>query len=383
MSAPQTTDKTFLSELRDEPIKRDGYADVRSDFEDEKTAARRRPKSSRKNTLRIGLPILLVFALVIGGRFFLNARAWESTDDAFIEGHVIAMSPHVPAFVSKVLVDDNFEVKAGELLVELDTRDFEIAVAQARANVTAAEGRLQQAISQSAAAEANVGTARADLASAEANAENANAVLRRSRELLTTRVISKQELDAATAQAGTGNAAVEAARKKLSAAEAQIAAAQAQAKAAQAEVEQAQVQVRQAELQLSYCRITAPEAGRITRKSVEPGAYVQPGQTLFAIVPHAVWVVANFKETQLAHMTAGQPAEVKVDAFSQRKLRGHVDSIQAGTGSRFSLLPAENATGNYVKIVQRVPVKILLDEPLDVLRRLAPGMSVVPDVRVR
>jgi len=141
--------------------------------------------------------------------------------------------------------------------------------------------------------------------------------------------------------------------------------------------------VRQAELDLSYTKIYAPQSGRITRKSVEPGAYVQVGQTLFSIVPDQVWVVANFKETQLRYMQPGQPATVRVDAYPDKLFRGHVDSIQAGAGARFSLLPPENATGNYVKVVQRVPVKIVIDEPPDPKRVLGPGMSVVPEVKVR
>ena len=166
-------------------------------------------------------------------------------------------------------------------------------------------------------------------------------------------------------------------------ADAQIALADAQLAASQGEVAQNEAAVHQTELNLSYCTLDAPAGGRVTTKNVEPGNYVQPGQALLAIVPHAVWVVANFKETQLTHMQVGQPAEVRVDAFPDRPLRGHVDSFQNGTGARFSLLPAQNATGNYVKVVQRVPVKIVLDEPAEVLTRLSPGMSVEPSVKVR
>jgi membrane fusion protein (multidrug efflux system) len=175
-------------------------------------------------------------------------------------------------------------------------------------------------------------------------------------------------------------------RARLASAQAapdQMAQSRAQADQLAAQIGQYEAAVHQAELDLSYTRLYAPESGRVTRKSVEPGAYVQVGQTLFSIVPDRVWVVANFKETQLRHMRAGQPATVRVDAYPDRIFHGHVDSIQAGSGARFSLLPPENATGNYVKVVQRVPVKIVIDETADPQRVLGPGMSVVPDVRVR
>ncbi len=152
---------------------------------------------------------------------------------------------------------------------------------------------------------------------------------------------------------------------------------------ATAQIGQLEAAVRQAELDISYTKISAPESGRITRKSVEPGAYVQVGQTLFSVVPDRAWVVANFKENQLRHMRPGQPARIRVDAYPDRVFNGHVDSIQAGSGARFSLLPPENATGNYVKVVQRVPVKILFDDPPEPDRPLGPGMSVVPEVTVR
>src|SRR5258706_3501854 len=163
----------------------------------------------------------------------------------------------------------------------------------------------------------------------------------------------------------------------------QMAQSRAQADQLAAQIGQYEAAVHQAELDLSYTKLYAPESGRVTRKSVEPGAYVQVGQTLFSIVPDRVWVVANFKETQLRHMRPGQPATVTVDAYPDRVFTGHVDSIQAGSGARFSLLPPENATGNYVKVVQRVPVKIVIDERADPQHVLGPGMSAVPQVRVR
>jgi membrane fusion protein (multidrug efflux system) len=191
-------------------------------------------------------------------------------------------------------------------------------------------------------------------------------------------------MDSAVAAQQSNNAQVKMAEAKLSAAEAEIATKSATSLAAEGDVKKAAADAHKAEVNLSYCTIVAPDSGKITRKSVEPGTYVQTGEQLFAIVPNDVWVVANFKETQLAHMRLGQPVTVKVDAYPDADLHGHVDSIQSGTGSRFSMLPAENATGNYVKVVQRVPVKILLDSAnTDQDRMLTPGMSVVPEVDIR
>jgi membrane fusion protein (multidrug efflux system) len=221
------------------------------------------------------------------------------------------------------------------------------------------------------------------LESARASSENAEADLKRNQTLESGAVISKREFDNAVAAARTTRAALQAAEKKLLASRAQQAAAAARTRSAHAAIEEARVRVRQAELQLSYTRVTAPATGRVARKNVEPGSYAQPGQALFSIVPYNFWVVANFKETQLRDMRPGQTVELHVDAFGDRPLKGVVDSLQAGTGARFSALPPENATGNYVKIVQRIPVKIRIDEPPDIIKRLTPGFSVVPKVRVR
>ena len=325
---------------------------------------------------------LFVAALVWEIPRYLHSRAYESTDDAFIEGHVTQISPQVSAHVARVVVKDNQEVKRGDLLVELDARDFDVQRAQAAAKLAAARGRLQQAAAQQAVAQANVGQAQADLVFAEANAENAGADLARNQSLSQTHVISNQELDSITAKAKTSSAQVESARKKVVSMQAQIGAADAQVVAAKADVEEGEVEVRQAELQLSYTKLLAPENGRVTRKSLEVGDYVQPGQALFALVQPEVWVVGNFKETQLAQMRPGQPVEIKVDTYPGRIFNGHVDSIQSGTGSRFSALPPENATGNYIKVVQRVPVRIALDSvPAGCV--LGPGMSVEPTVGVR
>jgi membrane fusion protein (multidrug efflux system) len=196
-------------------------------------------------------------------------------------------------------------------------------------------------------------------------------------------VIDRREYDASVAQAKTAAAAVASATKKVASQEAQVRLTAAQYVTAVAEAKQAEAQWHQAQLQLSYAKIFAPFSGRVTKKGVEPGSYVQPGQTLFSLVPPEVWVIANFKETQLKKMNVGQPVSVRVDALPGRAFQAHVESFQVGTGSRFTLLPPENATGNFVKVVQRVPVKIVFDEPAANLGRLWAGESVEPRVNVR
>jgi membrane fusion protein (multidrug efflux system) len=213
--------------------------------------------------------------------------------------------------------------------------------------------------------------------------------LRRYEDLFKTKVVSPSDVDQYRATAKASDATLQAAQKKVTSGEAQVAEAHAQANAFAAMVESikarigvADADLAAAQLNQSYTLVKAPEAGRVTQKSVEPGAYVQAGQNLFALVPKNVWVTANFKEDQIRKMRVGQPVEIAVDALHGRKFQGHVDSIQAGSGARFSLLPPENATGNYVKVVQRVPVKIVFDKPVESELPLGPGESVVPTVRV-
>jgi membrane fusion protein, multidrug efflux system len=281
----------------------------------------------RRRAFRIAALAVVVILLIGGGAYWWRASGRVSTDDAFIEGRIVRIAAQVAGRVDKLAVTDNQWMKERDLLVQLDDREY-----RAQAEQAAAEARA-----------------------AEVAAENAAADARRAEQLFARQLIARQALDAALAAARMRAAEAEAARKRAA----------------------------EAALKLSYTRITAPEAGRVTRRTVEEGAYVQVGQILMSIVPNDFWVIANFKETQLAKIRPGQPVSIKVDAYAGLVLRGHVDSIQAGTGSRFSLLPPENATGNYVKVVQRVPVKIVLDELPPEPERLGPGMSVVPTVVVR
>ncbi len=332
--------------------------------------------------------ILIALIVVVGGLaaliYWLNARQYESTDDAFIEGTVIAVSPKVSAIIQRVYVDDNDRVKKGDLLVELDARDYEAALAQADGNFASTQGKLLEAQAQVQVSQADVGEAQAELLVAQANAQNAQNDLNRFL-ALDVRARSKQQMDNAIAAERTTAAQVEDAKAKLTAAKAEVVNAQMAVQTAEGNLKAAEGALQQARNNVGYCKIYAETDGVITRKNVDPGDYVQVDQPMFSIVEYEVWVVANFKETQLDRIEPGQPVEISVDAFPGRKITGKVQSVQNGTGSRFSLLPPENATGNYVKIVQRVPVKIVLDphQNDDPNHLLSPGMSVDPSIKVK
>jgi membrane fusion protein, multidrug efflux system len=339
-----------------------------------------KPKKSRRLLL---LGIVGAAVLAGGAIWFVLNAGYETTDDATIEAHVIQVSPKVSAHVKAVHFDDNYQVKRGDLLIELDPRDFAVTLASAQANFASAQSKLAEAEAQQNVAQAGLGQAKADLTSSQATADNAQADLKRNEVLYQTHVIDRREYDASMALAKSDVANVESSAKKVASQEAQIRLAAAEYSTASAEEQQAEAQSRQAQLQVSYTKIYAPFDGRVTKKSVEPGDYVQPGQTLFSLVPPEVWVIANFKETQLKNMKVGQPVSVEVDAVPGHDFKAHVDSFQGGTGGRFTLLPPENATGNFVKVVQRVPVKIVFDEPANSLERLWAGESVEPKVNVR
>jgi membrane fusion protein (multidrug efflux system) len=324
----------------------------------------------------------LLIGIAVAIYYFRFIAPFESTDDAFIEGHVTYVSPRVSGPVTRLQVRDNQEVKEGDLLLEIDTRDFEARVRAAQGDVAAAEGKFQEAQAQIVVAEANVQQHNAALVGAQAEQSRAEADLKRYQNT-TAAAISQSQLEMVRAQAQTAEANLRAAESLTKAAQAQVGLSRATAEAAKAQVEQAQAALEQASLNLSYTKVLAPKAGRITRRTVETGAFVETGQALLGIVPADVWVIANFKETQLQHMRVGQPVTVRIDAFPKREFRARVDSLQAGTGARFSLLPPENAVGNFVKVVQRVPVKIVFEEALDTNLDIAPGMSVEPKVRTK
>src|SRR5437667_2475013 len=267
---------------------------------------------------------LAMVGIACGAFVMFHSFTHESTDDAFIDVHFVSVAPKIAGHVAAVHVDDNQLVKKGDVLVEIDPSDFQVALAQARAN----------------------------LAKDKATQIQAELNEKRALDLFNRKVISTQERDTNVATAESSRASVQA----------------------------DEAAVEQAELNLGHSKIKASIDGYVTKEAVATGDYVQVGQALMSLVPPRVWVIANFKETQLRSMRPGQPVQIKVDAYPDHPLHGHIDSIQAGSGAAFSLLPPENATGNYVKVVQRVPVKIMLDEEQQMRRVLGPGMSVVPTV---
>lgn len=340
--------------------------------------------------------VVLALLFIWGFGEVAKSFSHESTDDAFLAADIVSIAPKVAGEVKQVFVKDNQTVKAGDPIVEIDTRDYDTALAQKKAASTAADANTNVIASsflmlgaQIKTAEATAQQSEAQAAADQATAEKAASDLKRAQDLFQRKIIAPQEYDAAkaTAQAATNTwqaseAKATSDRSKIDEAKAEFQAGLSAYERSLAQASQADVDVSLADLNLSYTRITAPVAGRITRKAVEPGDYIQVGQQLMAVVPTNIWVVANFKETQLTKIRTNQPVEISVDSIHGRTFAGHVESIQAGSGAAFSLLPPENAVGNYVKVVQRVPVKIVFDNPVEAEHALGPGMSAEPSVQV-
>ena len=351
-------------------------------LEERKPTPRATGQNSKKRKPLIIVTVIVLVVAVIALISWFISRGYETTDDAFIDGHIIDVSARISAEVIGVHINDNQEVQKGDLLVELDPRAYRVALEKAQSQLLQAQSGVHVAEAQQAQADAQLAQAQAQLVQQTAQFEIASINFNRNSSLYQQdlRAVSKQDLDTTKATMDAAAGTLDAAKASVTAAQAAEQAAQSQIVSAQANVAVSQSAVDDANLQLSYTQIHAAESGRITRKTVEPGNFISAGQTLFSIVQHDVWVTANFKENQLARMRRGQPVRIHVDAFPGHDFKAHVDSFQLGSGSRFSLLPAENATGNYVKVVQRVPVKIVFDEPLSALMDLAPGMSVEPKV---
>ena len=319
-------------------------------------------KRSRRTVFMI-MGIVLLALLALGIRRWWFGRSHVSTDNAQVDGHIVPILPKVGGYVVEVRVDENHSVKAGDTLVVLDDRDLRARLAQTDADLAA--------LLATVSSRTRVGQAEATVAQAQANALKARADLARIEPLAAQNVVSQQQLDAARAAAA--------------AADAQLASAQAALVGADARVAAARAARDQAALQLSYTRITAPSSGIVSKKSVELGQLVQPGQPLMTVVPlDDIWVTANLKETETADVTPGDSATVTVDAYKGRDFCGHVESLSPATGAKFSLLPPDNATGNYTKVVQRIPVRIRLDcSQVDAAHPLRPGMSVVATIKTK
>jgi membrane fusion protein (multidrug efflux system) len=340
--------------------------------------------------------LVVVAALIAVGAllYWTNARQYESTDDAFVDAHIVRIASQVSGTLVQVADLDNRHVDAGRLLAVIEGSRPEAQVAEAEANVKQSIAQYQQAEAQVAQAQAASDQAAAQSRAPIADATKAAQDLSRYEALLKLdpNAVAGQQLDQARAQANATAAQAAAARRQVQSADAQVAVARRAAGAAQAVIGAKRAQVSEANVTLGDARLTAPVSGQVVNRQVNLGSYVAPGTQLMAIVPDHMWVTANFKETQLAQMKIGQPVDIKVDAFPDVKFRGRVDSVQRGAGQAFALLPPQNATGNYVKVVQRVPVRIEFvtgkDEdgkPIPDPRQypIGPGMSVIPTVKVR
>ena len=339
----------------------------------------------RRRILVIGA-VIGVFGLFFGIRYWMYASTHEDTDDAYVTGYTHQISSRITGTVKEVLVDDNWHVTAGQPLLKLDPRDYQVQLQKDRASYLQAQAQLLQATAQIPLAEAQLAQAQAQADSSKANSNYLQRTFERNRQLFYQGrgVISKQDLDTAQSEAETSVATYKANVAAVNVSNENLKVARAQQEAARAQAEAAQAQVKNSELQLSYCTVVAPVSGRIAEKTVQTGNRVSVGQALMAVVEDNVWIEANFKETQLERIRVGQPVDIKIDALPHYRFKGRVDSLQPGSGSNFALLPPDNATGNFIKIVQRVPVKILFD-PVSIKAvrdKIVPGLSAVPSIAV-
>jgi membrane fusion protein (multidrug efflux system) len=325
---------------------------------------------------------VLVVAVVGGLLYWLSIRDYESTDDAFIAARSFSIAPKVGGYITDVLVTDNQHVNAGDLLAKVDDRDYRIAVDQAKAQVAVAEANISNINAQIDSQQEQIKQAQAQVDQAAAQLQFAQQEESRAKELVEkgAGTVQREQQTRSDLQSQQANDART--KAALIAAQLGIKTLQAQLESARAQLQQAEAQLDQAKLNLQYTRVTAAQSGRVVKLSGAVGTLATAGQSLAMFVPDDIWIIANYKETQLRYMRPGQPVEFTIDAYPGRKLTGHIDSVQPGSGTAFSLLPAENATGNFVKVVQRVPVKIIVDHwPDDV--PVGPGMSVVPWTKVR
>jgi len=429
--SPSTTDQPEIEQPRTQSIEERHDPEVVHREEDRRGFFKKHPAA------RPLVFLLVIAAVLLVGYFWWESRHWESTDDAQIDGHIYPISARVGGQVTRVNFDDGQIVHRGDVLVTIDPKDYQVAVERAQADyqnalaeaqaaqygvpvqsigstsqIRSATADMASAVSGVVAAQKQADAARQQILEAQANAQKLNTDVERYRQLLSKREIAQQQFDQVVAAATAANATVSARQAALAAAEAQtkmaesrveqanaelrnanaspnvVAATKSKAAASEAQVLRSKATLDQAQLNLSYTTIVAPVDGVVGKRSVQVGSNVSPGQDLMAIVPlNDVWVTANFKETQLEHMRPGQLVRIKVDTYGGRKWNGHVTSIGGASGSKFSLLPPENATGNYVKVVQRIPVRIDFDgndkPDFNQDGLLRPGMSVEPDAKVR
>ena len=361
--------------------------------EDDKARKQEQAQEQRRRRarpyVRIGMVVVAILLIAGGLYYYESTKGVVSTDDAYTDGRVMTIAPHVTGYVVSLDVNDNQFVHKGDPLIHIDPRDYQAALEQAQGQLGTALGSLAAAQQGFAVAQVNfparLAQAKAQLLDAQANLFKAQTDQRRQLSLPRA-ATTGQQIDYANAALRSAEAQVtsaEAAVQQATPVKPNISQVGAQIKQLGGSVSQAQAAITQARLNLEWCVVRAPADGWITKRNIEAGNYVQPGAQIFSIVSPDVWITANFKETQLARMRPGQYVTIDVDSYPSLKLTGHVDSIQLGSGSKFTAFPPENATGNFVKIVQRVPVKVIIDGGLDPNLPLPLGISVEPTVTVQ
>ncbi|MGH2643764.1 MAG: HlyD family secretion protein, partial [Chitinophagaceae bacterium] len=345
-------------------------------------------KTEKKSKKKVA-PIILIIVLIIGAAFgireYIFFRHYETTDDAQVNGNISPVVARVGGYVNKILFKDNQHVDAGDTLVILDDRDYLIKLEQAEANLQAVKTQVGVSQSHVGSMQANVPPAQANVAAIQANLWKINQDYVRYKNLLEGQAITQSQFDAIKAEKEAAEAQLSAAKTQVAAVNKQVGATREQVAAAKSEIATAQAAVDFAKLQLTYTVITAPVSGVVSQRNIQIGQLVQPGQDMFAIVnDSSIYITANFKETKLAEMHIGQPVDINVDAYPDHQFKGEIESFSGATGAKFSLLPPDNATGNYVKVVQRLPVRITFDSLSEEwMRRLSPGLSVSIKVKVR
>ena len=344
----------------------------------------KKPSIIRRHPLATLLIVVAIIAVAVIGYFvwLIYFHPYESTDDAFIDARSFSVAAKLSGYVADVPVSDNQHVDAGAVIAKIDPRDYQIALDQANGQIGVAKAAVASADAQIAAAGAAIDEAKAQQTSAAAALQYAKDENDRQQQLVKSGAGSEQAAQQAASTLRQGQASYAQSQASVTSAVKNQAAAEAQKASAIASLHQAEAQAEAAQQNLDYTTITAAQPGRVVKLSGSKGQYVQAGQAISMFVPDEIWVTANFKETQLTDMRPGQPVDLTIDAYPDHVLKGKIDSVQPGSGTAFSLLPAENATGNYVKVTQRVPVKIVVDNwPKDIA--IGPGMSVIPTVTVR
>jgi len=343
-------------------------------------APSRRPFRSRATIPLIVVGLIGVLMVLYAWRLPPFTSTVQTTDNAFVRGQVTVISPRVEGYVVQVPVKDFAVVEAGELLVQLDDRIYRQRLQQAQANLSAQEAALANSLQQRRSAEANVGVTEAQIASARATLFRAQADQRRFETLFAQGWASQQQIEQYRAATRQAEAAVEQMQASRTAAQQNVTSAVVNRRSLEAAVQNARAAIQLAEIELDNTHIRAPRAGELGEVGVRVGQYATPGTQLMSLVPQQVWVTANFKETQMARVAPGQPAVLRVDALDGARLRGRVERISPAAGSEFSVIRPDNATGNFTKVAQRIPVRIMLDPGQPLIARLRPGMSVVASV---